>query len=108
MIDDKDPTDYDRPEDEENLYSRLNYETAEIPWSELQMVFAQGRVVYVSKSLDLLDVSVQISSDNKGLVESWMATGQVKNVTDDQAKTWLEANTTLWAVVVKPWVLVQE
>jgi len=88
MIDDKDPTDYDRPEDEENLYSRLNYETAEIPWSELQMV--------------------QISSDNKGLVESWMATGQVKNVTDDQAKTWLEANTTLWAVVVKPWVLVQE
>jgi len=96
------------PLDELDTHSRLNYETAEIPWTELQMSFAQGRVIYVGKSLDLVDVAVQISNDNKALIEPWMATGQIKHVTDEQAKLWVSANTTVWAVVVKPWVLVQE
>lgn len=97
----------DKP-DELDTQSRLNYETAEIPFAELQQAFAQGRLIYVSKSLDLVDVAVQIANDNKALVEPWMAIGQIYHVTDDQARLWIKANTAVWAVVVKPWVLIQE
>ena len=96
------------PLDELDTRSRLNYETAEIPWSQLQMPFAQGRIIYVASSLDLIDVAVQIANDNKALIEPWMALGQITPVTDEQAKQWYDARAVLWAVVVKPWVLVQE
>jgi hypothetical protein len=32
----------------------------------------------------------------------------IGKVTDEQASAWLAADTELWAVVVSPWVLVQE
>lgn len=96
------------PIDELDTHSRLNYETAEIAWKELQLPFAQGRVIHVGPSLDLVDVAVQVANDNKALIEPWMEMGQIKAISDEQAKLWLSCNSTLWAVVVKPWVLVQE
>ena len=36
-----------------------------------------------------------------------MTGGQVAQVSDTQALEWLEADTLMWAVVVKPWILVQ-
>ena len=85
----------------------LNAETAKIPWQELERFFANGTTVYVSPDLDLIDVAIEICRDNKTQMELWMADGSVGQVSDDQAIEWLEANATLWSLVVKPWVLVQ-
>jgi hypothetical protein len=37
-----------------------------------------------------------------------MENNQVALVSDAQALRWFESHTELWAVVVKPWILVQE
>jgi hypothetical protein len=58
--------------------------------------------------LDLIDVAYQFSIDNKDQVTLWMQNNQISLVSDQQALMWLEADTTVWAVVLKPWILVQE
>ena len=85
----------------------LNLETSRIAWEELQRFFASGKAIFVSDTLDLIDVAIQISRDNKEQTVKWMEAGLVKPVSDAQAQTWFEANAEVWAVVVRPYVLVQ-
>jgi hypothetical protein len=58
--------------------------------------------------LDLIDVAYQFSIDNRDQVTEWMQNNQIALVSDQQALKWLEADINVWAVVVKPWILVQE
>ena len=88
--------------------AKVNLDTSTIPWRELQRFFASGAAIAVSKDLDLVEVAFQISDDNKAQVEQWMQAGQVGQVTDEQALTWYEADVHMWAVVISPYVLVQE
>ena len=87
---------------------KVNLETSQIAWNELQRFFATGSAVFVASSLDLIDVAYQFSIDNKDQVTQWMQNNQISLVSDQQALMWLEADTSVWAVVVKPWILVQE
>jgi hypothetical protein len=91
----------------ERIREKVNLETARIPWQELQRFFANGTAVAVSAELDLVDVAYQFTIDNKNQVAQWLEEHKVGKVTDEQAKTWLAENMTVWAVVVKPWLLVQ-
>ncbi len=86
---------------------KVNLETSQIAWKELLRFFANGSVVFVSDDLDLVEVAYQFSLDNKNQVEQWMQSNRLHLVTDQQAKDWLDADAMLWAVVVKPWILVQ-
>lgn len=90
------------------LRARLNMETARIAWKDLLRFFAAGTVIAVSEELDLVEVAIQISNDNKALIEQWMIEKRVDKVSDAQAKDWLETDASLWAVVVRPWILVQQ
>ena len=90
------------------LRARLNMETARIAWKDLLRFFAAGTVIAVSNELDLVEVAIQISNDNKALIEQWMLEKRVDKVSDAQAKDWLETDASLWAVVVRPWILVQQ
>jgi hypothetical protein len=84
----------------------INLETSRIAWKELQVYFASGATLYV-QGLDLVDVAAQISKDNKAQVGQWMEAGQIAPVSDVQALAWYEADAEVWAVVVRPYVLVQ-
>jgi len=86
---------------------KVNLETSQIAWKELQRFFANGTAVYVAPDLDLVEVAYQFSIDNKAQVEQWMKNNQLGLVSDQQAIRWLEADALVWAVVVKPWILVQ-
>lgn len=86
---------------------KVNLETSQIPWNELQRFFAAGMVVYVAAELDLVEVAYQFSVDNKAQVELWLQTKQIGLVSDQQAIDWLAKDLLVWAVVVKPWLLVQ-
>jgi hypothetical protein len=92
---------------DEETRVRILAETAKIAWKDLQRYFAQGVVVMVKPGLDLVDVAYEVTRDNEEQVKHWMEAGKVQNVSDNQAREWLEANALMWAVVVKPWVLVQ-
>lgn len=87
---------------------KVNLETSQIPWSELQRFFARGQAIFVASDLDLVEVAYQFSKDNKPLVQQWMQDEKVGQVSDCQAQTWFENDSSVWAVVVKPWILVQE
>lgn len=86
---------------------KVNLETSQIAWKELQRFFANGTAVYVAPDLDLVEVAYQFSIDNKAQVEQWMQNSQLGLVSDQQAINWLEADAQVWAVVAKPWILVQ-
>jgi hypothetical protein len=96
------------PDKDTELRAKVNRETARLPWTELLKHFAQGNVVWVANSLDLVDVAVRISHDDKANISQWMNSGLLAKVNDQQAAAWLEADAQLWASVVSPFVLVQE
>lgn len=98
----------DLPASDEELKARFNRETSKISWQELQRYYASGAVVAVAAGLDLIEVACQFSRDNKAAVEGWLASGEVARVSDQQAGQWLQQDSVHWAVVVAPWVLVQE
>lgn len=88
--------------------AKVNLETSKIPWAELQRFFAGGLAIAVGNDLDLVEVAYQFSIDNKALVEQWLIAKQIGQVSDQQASAWVDNNSSVWAVVVKPWILVQE
>ncbi|MDX8386705.1 MAG: DUF2288 domain-containing protein [Gallionella sp.] len=92
---------------EEIYRTKVNLETAQIAWKELQRFFANGMAIFVSDELDLVDVAFQMSKDNTEYIQEWMDAGKVGKVEDEQATTWIEGDAMVWAVVVKPYVLVQ-
>lgn len=90
-----------------SLRRELNEQTAQMRWSELERFFAGGTVISVAGELDLIDVGARIAADDKASVVEWMKAGLIWKVTDEQAGSWHAEDTLLWAVVVKPWILVQ-
>lgn len=96
-----------KPENDTELHDKINRETGRIAWNELERHFALGNVIYVSEDLDLVDVALRVSHDDKDSIARWMADGKLGPVSDLQAQTWHASNATLWAAVVHPFILVQ-
>ena len=92
---------------QETLRERLNRETARLQWHELLPHFAAGSVIAIDPSLDLIDVAVKISQDDTATVSNWMSHGLLGKVDDQRAATWVDSDPVLWAVIVRPWILVQ-
>lgn len=93
---------------DEALNQQLNLETGRITWPELQRHFARGAVIKVARDLDLVDVAVKFVKDDKTALETWLSNGSIARACDDDAKIWSETTATFWAIVVAPWVLIQE
>ena len=95
-------------QDRELQRAKINSETAKIPWRELQRFFAAGKVMRLANEVDLVDAAYAMQQDDIERVSAWTEAGQLAPVTDAQARSWFDHDDSLWAVVVKPWVLVQE
>lgn len=95
-------------QDRELKRAKINRETAQIPWLELQRFFAAGKIMRVSAGLDLVEVAYALERDDLEQVRHWTERRQLEPVSDDQARKWVGDEASLWAVVIKPWVLVQE
>ena len=90
------------------LLEKLHSETAQISWLELQRFFAQGVVMYVDSSLDLVEVAMLFAKDDSSKIEGLLECKKVCAPGNDQARGWFEREALLWSVVVAPFVLVQE
>lgn len=95
-------------EGREELRARLNGETARLPWSELQRHFASGAVVRVAATMDLVEMAVAMVRDDTRTIAAALESGDMARATTGDAERWAQEESTLWAVVVAPWVLVQE
>ncbi|PCI79703.1 MAG: hypothetical protein COB20_04385 [SAR86 cluster bacterium] len=87
---------------------KLNHDTAKIKWGALHEHQQIECVIAVSADLDLIDVACEFTFDNSDQVKAWLEQAQITKVTGDQAQQWKAEDRELWAVVVAPWVLVQE
>ncbi len=96
------------PSSTAELKDKLVNETARIRWHELQRYYAKGQVVAVSPELDLVEVAARLAGDDRAQFEGWLAAKQIYAPSPDQARLWFDQDAVLWAVVVAPWVLVQE
>ena len=94
--------------DKKSLFAHLNGETGRIDWQALQPWFAKGDTLQVVKGVDLVAVATALASDDAGMIKGWLDAGQLGPVSESQASAWFDANAEVWAVVVLPWILVQE
>lgn len=90
------------------LYLKLLAETAKIAWPELERFFARGMLLCVARDLDLVTVAVAIAQDDTTQVTQWLASGLVQRMPEEIAADFAARDPELWAVVVSPWVCVQE
>ncbi len=88
--------------------AKINSETARIPWKELQRFFASGKTLLVDAELDLVEAGFAFHQDQADRVAQWLEQEQISVVSTELAKQWVESNAEVWAVVVKPWVLIQD
>lgn len=91
-----------------DIRTKLNQETSRIAWKDLQTFYARGHIVRVAAELDLLTVASELAADNAAQLRQWMDAGQVGEVTISDAQRYFEENRELWAVVLMPWVLIQD
>lgn len=95
------------PEAAELLRAKINSETAQLNWLELEPHFAHGSLIRISPALDLLDAALAIAHDQAAQIRHWQTDGLLAAVSDDEARQWQASNARLWTVVVKPFILVQ-
>lgn len=93
---------------DEELRQKINLETGQLSWTELQKYFAKGNVIVVQPDLDLIDVAARFAADDKDSVAQWIENEAIKRALDDDARQWQARNSDFWTVVVAPWILVQE
>ena len=94
--------------DKEEIKVKLLSETAKVSWQELEKFFAKGVVLQVSNTLDLVEVATQVACDDSQAVTKLMQAEELIELSVKQAKVWSKSDDGLWAVVVSPWVLVQQ
>jgi hypothetical protein len=99
--------DSDLPEPE-SLKQKLNQDTARIRWSSLNQYDQIDAIVQVDAKLDLIEVACEFASDNSSQVKTWLAKSLVTKVSQEKAKLWETQDPELWAVVISPWILVQD
>ncbi len=90
------------------LRAKLNLETARLAWPELERHFARGVVVCVQPGLDLVEAALAMAENRADDVAAWLADGTLVRAGTSDAQRWHAVRQVFWAVVVAPWVLVQE
>ncbi len=93
---------------EDLLKYELNRQTGRITWLELEKYFARGVVIKVFHDLDLVEVALSISRDNKQHIDDLLTKHHLEHASIDDAKLWTESQPDFWAIVIAPWVLIQE
>jgi len=100
--------DNNKPKPALELEQKLNLETGQLSWQELQTYFARGIVIVVDKERDLIETAKLLHDDNKTQIENMINDGDITRANDDHARDWLAREPIFWSVVIAPWVLVQE
>ena len=90
------------------LRAKLNLETAQLAWRELERHFARGSVIKVEAGMDLVDAALQVAENNAATIQAWLTEGRIARAELADAEDWHARQPMFWAVVVAPWVLVQE
>ena len=56
----------------------------------------------------MIRVAQLMASDDVKAISGMLENREIGKVTDEQAQVWTDSDALLWAVVVSPWILVQQ
>ncbi|MHC6224393.1 DUF2288 domain-containing protein [Pseudomonas sp. X10] len=90
------------------LYAKLLGETAIIEWKALERFWAKGDLIWVDPSLDLIEVAQAMAENRSETFANWRNAGTVGPVTAEQALDLQGRDPEIWAVVVSPFIVIQE
>ncbi len=77
-------------------------------WEWLSPHAARARVILVGAKLDIVDVGVALTQDDKQLVENWIADGWLRHPTAEELSAWnANKEKEFISLVVPPFVLVR-
>ncbi|RMN97117.1 hypothetical protein ALQ50_04453 [Pseudomonas coronafaciens pv. coronafaciens] len=74
----------------------------------MQPFFAKGTLLWVERPLDLIEVAEAVAENDAARVSAWLTDGRVGKVPETKALELVETDPLLWAVVVAPWILIQD
>ena len=86
---------------------QLNLETAVIHWKALETFFAQGKLLIVAPSGDLVDTASIIAENSVTKLETLINSQMIEFASPEWVRKHCTDKTDLWAVVVSPYVLAQ-
>jgi hypothetical protein len=92
----------------QSTVEKLHSETALMHWIDLQKFFAQGKVLSIDSSLDLVGTAVLFADDMVDHLAPHIKSELIMPPSNDQVRIWYAENVELWTVVVAPYILVQE
>lgn len=93
----------DAQSDEEKIAKYMG----EVGWKYLKPHYKNGNVLWVDPELDLEVVAKAFTEDDSEQVANWLGSGDLVRIGDLHAEQWEEGDELFLAVVVTPFVLMQ-
>jgi len=90
-----------------SLHEKLNLETAIIKWQDLQLFFAQGKLLVIDNDFDLIEVASVIANNQADELGELIEHQKVEFATVGWVRANCQDQTELWAVVISPYVVTQ-
>lgn len=92
-----------------SVRGRLERDAGEVLGSDLKAHLARDAVLVVGPGRELIECAAAIAEDDAVAVAAWLADGTLRRPTDDERAAWPVDAARRWlAVVVRPFVLVQD
>ena len=92
----------------EDIKERLKKDLGSANWSDLLPQLAHDQLIVVSKSLDILDIGLEIANDNADLIGQWLGEGKISKPTTEEIERWTKENPKFLCAIVQPFVLIKE
>ncbi|MDD0973490.1 DUF2288 domain-containing protein [Pseudomonas fontis] len=90
------------------LYAKLLGETAIIEWKALERFWAKGDLIWVEPSVDLIEVAQAMAENRSETFAQWRNAGTVGPLSAERALDLQTRDPQIWAVVVSPFIVIQE
>ncbi len=91
----------------EELFAKLNGETAIVAWQEIERFFAKGNLLLVEKGVDLINCAADMSMDNGAEIGKLINEEKIQAMPVEFVKANCKPDTEFWTVVVAPYILAQ-
>jgi hypothetical protein len=91
-----------------NLQAELTQALDQAEWEWLEPHLERDAVILVATGLSLVEVGVALATDNAAAVQRWIAEQLIGKPSLAQRAIWTAGNPRFTALIVQPYVLVQE
>lgn len=91
-----------------NNSEKLDKYVGEVTWEYLEPHFQSGSLIYIDNSLCIKDVGKTLAKDDAEKVKKWLKSGDALKPGQAHAEYWKKSNSTFTALVVSPFVIIQE